>query len=93
MDHYDKPLDIIVHAKVEWWISELLLIAYKKCLFLEIDTITNFLMFKMKYVVKGVVYLNIDTYYSFVVSIREWTYKIMCKWTCTRMNWTDILIA
>ena len=36
----------------------------------------------MKYVIDGVVYLIFDTYYYFIIPIREWTYKSMHEWTC-----------
>ena len=40
-------------------------------LLLEIDTIAKFLLFKMKYVIDGGSLLIIDTYYYFVIPIRE----------------------
>ena len=43
----------------------------KNFLLLEIDTIAKFLLFKMKYVIDGGNLLIIDTYYYFVIPIRE----------------------
>ena len=34
----------------------------KKCLLLEIDSVTKFLLFRMKYIIDRGVYLIIDTY-------------------------------
>ena len=39
--------------KVLWWITKLSVIAWKKYLSLEIKTITNFLLLKMKYITDG----------------------------------------
>ena len=39
--------------KAVWLIPKLLVIAYKKCLLLKINTVTKFLLFKMKYVING----------------------------------------
>ena len=39
----------------------------KKCLLLEINTFTKFLLFKMNMLLTGIVYLIIDTYY-FIIS-------------------------
>ena len=38
------------------------LVYAKKCLLLEIDSVTKLLLFRMKYIIDGGVYLIIDTY-------------------------------
>ena len=39
--------------KTVWWIPEFILIACKKYLLLEINTILEFLPFRMKYIIDG----------------------------------------
>ena len=47
--------------KTVWWIPKLFVIAHKKCLLLQIKTITIFLLFRMEYILStGIVYLVID---------------------------------
>ena len=36
--------------------------SYEKCLLLKINTVTEFLLFRMKYIIDGDFYLIIDTY-------------------------------
>ena len=55
-----------------WRISKLILIAYEKCLLLEINTVKKFLLFRIKRIIEGGgggeggVYLIVDTYNSFI---------------------------
>ena len=52
--------------------SQLIVIAYKKCLFLEINIITKFLLFRIKYIIDtGVVYLIFDTHRYFIIPMRK----------------------
>ena len=50
-----------------WQIPKLLVVAYEK------NFLPKFLLFKIKYAIDGVVYKIIDTYYYFIIPIREWT--------------------
>ena len=59
-----------------WRISKLILIAYEKCLLLEINTVKKFLLFRRKCIIEGGwgggagggggVYLIVDTYNYFI---------------------------
>ena len=66
----------IYSYKTAWRVPKLIIIATKKYLLLEINTITKFLLFKIKYVHDGC-YLVIDTCYCFIIPIRDWTYAWM----------------
>ena len=56
-----------------WQIPKLLVVAYEK------NFLPKFLLFKIKYAIDGVVYKIIDTYYYFIIPIREWTYRFVCE--------------
>ena len=43
----------------------------------------SFYCLKWNMLLVGVVYLIFDTYYYFIIPIREWTYKFIGEWTCT----------
>ena len=51
-----------------WRIPKLIIIGYEKCLLLEINTTTEFLL---------AVYLIIDTYNIFIIPMRKWTYSLI----------------
>ena len=66
----------IYSYRTVWRVPKLIIMATKKCLLLEINTITKFLLFKTKYVHDGC-YLIIDTWYCFIISIHDWPYAWM----------------
>ena len=53
--------------KAVWWIPKLILIAYKNCLLLKINTISEFLLFSMKYLLTGVAYFMNDACNYFII--------------------------
>ena len=59
-------ISFYISYKAVWQIHKLIVIAEKKCLLLEINTITKFLLFRMKYIIDRDVYLIIGSYNYFM---------------------------
>ena len=68
-----------VNIRGEWYssykavrqIPVSIIISYKKCFFLVINTIIKFLRFRIKYIIDGGFYLIIDTCDCFIFSMRK----------------------
>ena len=52
-----------------WQILKLTPIAYRKYLYLKINTITKFSLFRVKHIIDWVVYLMIDKHNYFITAI------------------------
>ena len=53
------------------------LVYAKKCLLLEIDSVTKFLLFRMKYIIDEGVYLIIDTYKVHTNRLADFNYFLL----------------